>query len=171
MQLANLCRLSMLVAATASVACGPAVSEQPDWILGTFSSGNARGATSRATRYTFYDDHRVVISVETSCGAPPTEWTMKWATGEDDTVSVQPAEGHDPYDFGFENPTFAPTGDCWRPVTLRTYRADGSVAIEGDLARGALCTERQPPCDPPGSQCDPCMLTWCDGDEPEACDP
>ena len=78
--------------------------------------------------------------------------------GEDDTVVVRSAEGQQSYDFGFENPTFAHAGDCWRPVTLRTYRADGSVAVEGDLARGALCTERQPACDPPASQCDQCIL-------------
>ena len=174
MQLANLFRLSLVVAATASAACGPAVSEEPDWILGTFSSGVAGIPNSTATRYTFEKGGTVVIERESACEAAPSSWTMAWEPVGEDSVVLRPLEGEDPFPDTelFTDHTFVRQDDnCLYPLAHHAFRDDGSPALEFELVRGALCTERQPPCDPPGSQCDPCMLTWCDGGEPEACDP
>lgn len=153
------------------IGCGPTISEDPSWIVGTFSTGIPNVANTDVTRHRFHEDGTVTIESEFSCGGGLRSWTMRWSPSGDDAVLVEAADGEEPYNFGFNRPTFSRTNDCQRPVRFQSFRDDGSPAIGGDLVRGELCTQPLPPCEPPGSQCDTCMLVWCDDEEePPTCD-
>jgi hypothetical protein len=159
----------LLLLGLALSACGPSVHnkpEQPDWMLGVFSTpgpGDRTVGLNAIAHYAFGDDGVLAVGGVYDCATntEQEEQELPWVLESDDVVRIDdPQPGLDVAAWRVSR------ADTCEYVTVERVLSDGLVTDFGTWYRGAVCLEKLPPC-PIGTECDGCESVWCDGAPPD----